>query len=90
MCGARAYLIDGPENITDDMVAGARVVGVTAGASAPEDIVQAVIDDLRRRGATEVENLVLQEEDVSFRLPPDLVQIWQAHRQGRRVPAPVT
>ena len=75
--GARAYLIDGPENITDEMVAGAKVVGVTAGASAPEEIVQAVITDLRGRGATDVEQFILKEEDVEFKLPPGLIQLWR-------------
>ncbi len=71
--GTRAFLIDGPENITDEMVAGAQNVGVTAGASAPEEIVQAVIEDLRQRGASQVEEFVLREEDVEFRVPPGLV-----------------
>jgi 4-hydroxy-3-methylbut-2-enyl diphosphate reductase len=75
--GARAYLIDGAENITDDMVAGATTIGVTAGASAPEAIVQAVVTDLRRRGATDVEEFVLLKEEVEFRVPPGLVQLYQ-------------
>jgi 4-hydroxy-3-methylbut-2-enyl diphosphate reductase len=75
--GARAFLIDGPENITDEMVAGASVVGVTAGASAPEDIVQGVVAELRRRGATEVEDFILLEEDVEFRLPPGLIELYR-------------
>ncbi len=88
MCGARAYLIDGRKNITNAMLDGARVVGVTAGASAPEDIVQGVISELRARGAAGVENLTLQEEDVAFKLPPGLVQIWRAHRSGGVSPRP--
>jgi 4-hydroxy-3-methylbut-2-enyl diphosphate reductase len=79
--GARAYLIDGPENITDDMVAGAEVVGVTAGASAPEEVVQAVIAALRRRGATDVEEFVLMEEDVEFKLPPGLMALGRAGKK---------
>jgi 4-hydroxy-3-methylbut-2-en-1-yl diphosphate reductase len=79
--GARAFLIDGPEDITDAMLEGSRVVGVTAGASAPEDIVQAVIADLRRRGATEVEDFVLMEEDVEFKAPPGLVQLYAGRRK---------
>lgn len=75
--GARAYLIDGAENVTDGMVADAQVVGVTAGASAPEDVVQGVVDELRRRGASLVEQFVLMEEDVEFRLPPGLVELYR-------------
>jgi 4-hydroxy-3-methylbut-2-enyl diphosphate reductase len=79
--GARAYLIDGAENITDEMITGAEVVGVTAGASAPEEIVQGVVEDLRvRRGATEVEPFVLLEEDVEFKAPPGLVQLYRGKR----------
>ena len=75
--GARAYLIDGAENITDEMVAGANVVGVTAGASAPEDIVQGVIAELRQRGAEDVEEFVLLKEDVEFKLPPGLIALYR-------------
>lgn len=74
--GARAFLMDGPEGITEEILAGAQVVGVTAGASAPEDIVQSVIDELRQRGATEVEEFILMEEDVEFKVPPGLVQLY--------------
>ena len=81
--GARAYLIDGPENITDDMVAGANVVGVTAGASAPEDIVQAVVADLRRRGADTVEEFVLLQEDMEFKAPPGLVALYRGKRAAK-------
>jgi 4-hydroxy-3-methylbut-2-en-1-yl diphosphate reductase len=73
--GTRAFLIDGAENITDEMVTGAKVIGVTAGASAPEDVVQGVVSDLKRRGAESVEEFVLLQEDVEFKLPPGLVQL---------------
>jgi len=92
LCGARAFLIDGPSDISDEMMAGAAVVGVTAGASAPEDIVQAVVAHVRRRGGgpnrVPVEDLVLQEEDVEFKLPPGLVRLWRGKR-SETVSAPV-
>ena len=75
--GAKAFLIDGAENITDQMLEGATVIGVTAGASAPEDIVQKVIVELQRRGVTEVENFVLMEEDVEFKAPPGLIELFR-------------
>jgi 4-hydroxy-3-methylbut-2-enyl diphosphate reductase len=78
--GARAFLIDGPEDITDALVQGADVVGVTAGASAPEDVVQAVVAELRRRGAESVEECVLLEEDVEFKAPPGLLQLYRGRR----------
>jgi 4-hydroxy-3-methylbut-2-enyl diphosphate reductase len=79
--GTRAFLIDGAENITEEMVRGATVIGVTAGASAPEDVVQGVIAELQRRGATDVEEFVLLREDVAFKAPPGLVELYR----GRRV-----
>ena len=62
------------------MIDGASAVGVTAGASAPEEIVQAVVAELQRRGATEVEPFVLLEEDVEFKAPPGLVQLYRGKR----------
>ena len=77
--GARSYLLDGPEDLTDAMLLGAEVVGVTAGASAPEDIVQAVVAEVRRRGggpgAVPLEDFVVLEEDMEFKLPPGLIAL---------------
>lgn len=75
--GARAFLIDGPENITDAMLNGAQVVGVTAGASAPEDVVQAVVSNLQQRGAIDVTLFELLKEDVEFKAPAGLVQLYR-------------
>ena len=50
-------------------VAGRRVVGVTAGASAPEDLVQGVLDRLAERFAVQVEMAETAQETVSFKLP---------------------
>ena len=84
--GAKSFLIDGPENITHEMLVGAAVVGVTAGASAPEDIVQGVIGELKARGAEGVEEFVLLQEDVEFKAPPGLVELYRA--KPRREIAP--
>ncbi|MFY7954404.1 MAG: 4-hydroxy-3-methylbut-2-enyl diphosphate reductase, partial [Armatimonadaceae bacterium] len=73
--GARAFLIDGPQDLVDSMLEGARTVGVTAGASAPEDVVQELVEELKRRGAQSVENLDVLEEDMEFRVPPGLLQL---------------
>ena len=70
--GARAYLIDGAEHIDPAWVAGATRVGVTAGASAPEVLVQGVIDRLRALGAASVESLDGEPENVVFALPKEL------------------
>ena len=75
--GARAFLIDDAGDITDAMLNGARTVGVTAGASAPEDVVMGVIAELRRRGANLVEEFVLLREDMVFKAPPGLVALYR-------------
>jgi len=68
--GAKAaYLIDGPEDLIEDMVKEAKTVGITAGASAPEHLVQAVIQHLP---ATEVITLSTTEEDIIFQLPKEV------------------
>ena len=70
--GARAYLIDGAEHIDPAWVAGAARVGVTAGASAPEVLVQGVIHRLQELGAGPVEHLEGEPESVVFALPKEL------------------
>jgi 4-hydroxy-3-methylbut-2-enyl diphosphate reductase len=71
-CGARAYLIADAGALTHAMVKGAKAVGVTAGASAPERLVQEVVTTLRALGAAEVSALPGITEDVTFRLPTRL------------------
>jgi 4-hydroxy-3-methylbut-2-enyl diphosphate reductase len=72
-CGARAHLIADAGALTAGMVAGARCVGITAGASAPERLVEEVVVTLRALGATEVSALPGIVEDVTFRLPGRLL-----------------
>jgi 4-hydroxy-3-methylbut-2-enyl diphosphate reductase len=67
--GARAYLIDDAEGLDLAWLAGAKVVGVTAGASAPEVLVQGVIDRLAESFAVSVEEIDAERETVSFKLP---------------------
>jgi 4-hydroxy-3-methylbut-2-enyl diphosphate reductase len=80
--GCRAYLIGGAEDITDEMMAGAKSVGVTSGASAPEDRVMGVMDELRRRGVVDVENVKIRDEDMTFMPPRELVELRMAHAAG--------
>jgi 4-hydroxy-3-methylbut-2-enyl diphosphate reductase len=70
--GVPAYLIDGPEDIRAEWIVGRRAIGVTAGASAPEELVQRVVAHLRGLGAGEVEELDGKVEDVTFALPKEL------------------
>jgi 4-hydroxy-3-methylbut-2-enyl diphosphate reductase len=70
-CGRPAYLIDGPEDIQPEWLAGVARVGVTAGASAPDSLVRAVIDRLRTAGGT-VRELPGPAETMVFALPRGL------------------
>ena len=71
-CGARAFLIADAGALTHTMVKGATAVGVTAGASAPERLVEDVVSTLKALGAAEVAALPGIVEDVTFRLPTRL------------------
>ena len=67
--GVRGYLIDRAADIDAAWLGGAEVVGVTAGASTPEGVVQAVLDRLRSLGAESVEACTTAEEGTVFTLP---------------------
>lgn len=70
--GVAAYMVDAPEQIDPAWVAGKRRIGVTAGASAPEVLAQAVIARLRELGVRNVRALEGIEENVAFPLPRGL------------------
>ncbi len=67
--GAAAYLIDDADGLDLAWLAGAAVVGVTAGASAPEMLVQGLIDRLAETFDVQVEEIEAERETVSFKLP---------------------
>lgn len=71
-CGAQAYLIDGPQDINPAWFSGAKTVGMTAGASAPEVLVKDVILGLQALGAAPPVELQGREENVRFSLPKEL------------------
>ena len=70
--GAQSYLIDGPEQIDPRWVDEASAIAVTAGASAPENVVQAVCDRLRELGADHIGQETGVDESVQFSLPKEL------------------
>jgi len=70
--GVPSYLLADGNELDPQWVKGARVIGLTAGASAPEAMVQHVIESLRAIGPIEVTNLPGVEENVEFRLPVEL------------------
>jgi 4-hydroxy-3-methylbut-2-enyl diphosphate reductase len=67
--GIPSYLISDGSELDPAWLAGVKTVGLTAGASAPEDLVLDVIETLRRHGEIEVEQAEGVHEDVEFRLP---------------------
>lgn len=67
--GVPAHLVDGAEQIDPGWIAGCNKVGVSAGASAPEVLVEQVIDRLRQLGATRVSTLAGMAENIVFPLP---------------------
>jgi len=71
--GVDAYLIDGADEIQTAWLDGKRKVGVTAGASAPEILVQRVLDRIQSLASAEVLQLAGVEEGVSFPLPKELL-----------------
>ncbi len=70
--GIESYLIDGPESIDPAWLQGRSRIGISAGASAPERLVQQVIKRLKELGAVSVRNMEGLEEHVSFPLPKEL------------------
>jgi 4-hydroxy-3-methylbut-2-en-1-yl diphosphate reductase len=71
-CGCRAYLIDGPVDIRPEWLENTKVIGITAGASAPDILVRDVINKLVEMGANTPQELDGVKENVSFSLPKEL------------------
>lgn len=70
--GSRAYMIDGPSDIRREWLSGATRIGVTAGASAPEMLVQQILQRLREWGGKIIEEAPGTIENVSFPIPKSL------------------
>lgn len=67
--GVKAFLINNEKEINSEWLDGVKVIGLTAGASTPEPIVQSCIERLIELGVGEVEDVVYTQEDVVFQLP---------------------
>jgi len=70
--GVPSYLIEDANALEPAWIAGKSSIGITAGASAPDTLVQELIETLRRLGDIEVSALPGVDENVRFRLPPEL------------------
>jgi 4-hydroxy-3-methylbut-2-enyl diphosphate reductase len=72
--GADAHLIDNELQVREEWLVDKQVVGITSGASAPEELVQRLVDFFRSRGTSDVEELEVVQEDVRFMLPKAIRQ----------------
>jgi (E)-4-hydroxy-3-methyl-but-2-enyl pyrophosphate reductase len=72
--GADAALIDGESRLEEELLDGHETIGLTAGASTPEELVQAVAARLAERGYPTLEEITVAREDVHFRLPREVTR----------------
>jgi 4-hydroxy-3-methylbut-2-en-1-yl diphosphate reductase len=79
-CGINSYLIDAAADINPAWLKNVSAIGITAGASAPEVLVEEVVTYLKTYGTAEVEDLTVIEEDVEFLLPKELITIDPASK----------
>jgi len=70
--GADSHLIDNEGEVREEWLEGKRTVGITSGASAPEELVQRLVDFFRARGTEDVEEFEVVQEDVRFMLPKEI------------------
>lgn len=75
--GVPSYLVDDLREVDPKWLEGIETVSVTAGASAPENLVQDLIGSLQERGFLELEEMEVKEEDVRFNLPSELSRTVQ-------------
>jgi 4-hydroxy-3-methylbut-2-enyl diphosphate reductase len=70
--GARSHLIDNSLQVDERWLDGVETVGITSGASAPEELVEHLVEFFRERGATDISELRVVDEDVRFMLPGEI------------------
>jgi 4-hydroxy-3-methylbut-2-enyl diphosphate reductase len=72
--GARSHLIDTEGQVEEEWLEGVETVGITSGASAPEELVSRLVEFFRERGVTDVSEFEVVQEDVRFMLPKTIRQ----------------
>jgi 4-hydroxy-3-methylbut-2-enyl diphosphate reductase len=82
--GAASHLIDNAGQVDESWLEGVETVGITSGASAPEELVEALVEYFRERGATDVTELKTVEEDVRFMLPTEIRSEFKV--RGKELP----
>ena len=70
--GVKSQLLDDPSDIQADWFNDVKTIGITAGASAPEELVQSIISRLKEFGANTIEELQGLEENMFFEVPKEL------------------
>ncbi|PYP91581.1 MAG: 4-hydroxy-3-methylbut-2-enyl diphosphate reductase [Candidatus Angelobacter sp. Gp1-AA117] len=76
--GTPSYLIDTADDIKPEWLSGIKTVALTAGASAPEVLVEQAVEFLKAKGFTRIEEVEVMPENVRFGLPPEIVEAIQA------------
>jgi 4-hydroxy-3-methylbut-2-en-1-yl diphosphate reductase len=76
--GAASHLIDNETQVDETWLEGVETVGITSGASAPEELVQRLVDFFRARGTKDVSEFHMMREDVRFMLPKTVRQALAA------------
>src|SRR5881275_2262123 len=78
--GAESHLIDNEAQVREEWLEGKHTVGITSGASAPEELVQRLVKFFRARGTQDVEEFEVSQEDVRFMLPKEIRKEMSAAR----------
>ncbi len=78
--GAESHLIDNEAQVEEQWLDGKRVVGISSGASAPEELVQRLVAFFRSRGTEDVSEFEVVQEDVRFMMPKEIRKALAAAR----------
>src|ERR671931_158451 len=71
-CGAQSYLIDNSLQVQEEWLGGVQTLGITSGASAPEELVEQLVAFFRERGTEDISEVRTVDEDVRFMLPKEI------------------
>ena len=77
--GAQAHLIDNSGELDESWLEGVRTLGISSGASAPEELVAELVELFRSRGVSDISELTVTREDVRFMLPKAIRGAAAAH-----------
>ncbi len=75
--------MDDLSEVRPEWLENVKIVAVTAGASAPENLVEELVESLQQRGYSTLEEMEVKEEDVRFNLPAELVRVKGAPQAAR-------